>query len=132
MMSFTSPCENKNRSRRVNDLPARIAKLSPGQRELLWRELNKQSAGKRLPDAQTQETPGMAAEQGVVGSSSPLEEVLAAIWEYRLQRAKIDISQPFGDLGGDSDLAAAILADIQRLLALSRPFKGLSPEATVR
>ncbi|MGA8431127.1 MAG: amino acid adenylation domain-containing protein [Candidatus Sulfotelmatobacter sp.] len=77
------------------------------------------------PDASTQGKPENVAPR------SPVEEVVAGIWEQVLQREEIGVHEDFFALGGHSLLAAKVISRIVQTLGIELPLRAIFERPTI-
>ncbi|MBE0658015.1 MAG: AMP-binding protein [Bryobacteraceae bacterium] len=63
--------------------------------------------------------------------STPLEEQICAIWQQTLKRDRVGTLDTFSSLGGDSLLAARMLAEVAEATGAAVAFEGFLDEGTV-
>ncbi|MBV8203355.1 MAG: non-ribosomal peptide synthetase, partial [Acidobacteria bacterium] len=73
-------------------------------------------------------TPGAAA---LAAPRTPIEGVLAGIWEQVLGRERVDVFSSFFDLGGHSLLATQVVARVRQAFGIELPLRQLFEAPTV-
>jgi acyl-CoA synthetase (AMP-forming)/AMP-acid ligase II/thioesterase domain-containing protein len=116
---------------------ARLADFKVPRRVLLVSELPKGPTGKPqrigLADKLGLTARGAGAEEksGFTAPRSPTEEVLAAIWAELLRLPKIGVHDDFFQCGGNSLLAATMVARLQKKMGRFLPVAAMIQGATI-
>jgi acyl-CoA synthetase (AMP-forming)/AMP-acid ligase II/acyl carrier protein len=125
--------------REVRDFAAsRLADFKVPRTVLFLEEIPKGPTGKlqRIGLAQrlglgSQGRPELPARRPYLPPSTPVEELLARLWEEVLGVERVGVDEPFLDLGGDSMLATLLVSRIRQELRLEVSMRSLFDAPTV-
>jgi acyl carrier protein len=84
-------------------------------------------------DRQALPTPDLsaAAVEGYVAPQTPVEEVVAGIWQELLHVERVGVTDNFFELGGHSLLATQVISRLRSVLAVDVPLRSLFEQPTV-
>lgn len=111
----------------------------PFERQRYWIEPQKQQFNVELRQSQKMDhdmpaatdQPQSQQEEGFMAPRTPLESLIADVWQEVLGVERVSVHDDFFELGGHSVIASQIIARLRKSLQLELPLRSLFDEPTV-